>query len=149
MRSLNQWLEIYTESHRNPLNVRIHTIAVPVIFVVTLGLLWAIPNPSFMGGQSVRIFHVLLLASLVFYYRLGRKVFNFMLAYTALALLINYLGFWLLSQSFVYFLIIIFAVAWVAQFYGHKVEGKKPSFINDLQFLLVGPVWVFRKLKLL
>ena len=39
---------------------------------------------------------------------------------------------------------IIFVVAWIGQFIGHKIEGKKPSFFNDLQFLLVGPIWVIR-----
>jgi uncharacterized membrane protein YGL010W len=46
--------------------------------------------------------------------------------------------------------VIIFAVAWIGQFYGHKVEGKKPSFFKDVQFLLIGPAWlmhfVYRKL---
>ncbi len=41
----------------------------------------------------------------------------------------------------------IFVIAWIGQFYGHKVEGKKPSFLKDLQFLLIGPAWVFEKLS--
>lgn len=36
----------------------------------------------------------------------------------------------------------IFVVAWIAQFYGHHVEGKKPSFFADLQFLMIGPLWL-------
>jgi uncharacterized membrane protein YGL010W len=40
----------------------------------------------------------------------------------------------------------IFVVAWIGQFYGHKVEGMKPSFIKDLQFLLIGPLWVIEKI---
>jgi uncharacterized membrane protein YGL010W len=39
------------------------------------------------------------------------------------------------------FYIGVFILAWIGQFYGHKVEGKKPSFFKDLQFLLIGPVW--------
>ena len=38
--------------------------------------------------------------------------------------------------------LVIFVAAWVGQFYGHKVEGKKPSFLKDLQFLLIGPAWL-------
>ena len=38
--------------------------------------------------------------------------------------------------------LVIFFVAWVGQFYGHKVEGKKPSFLKDIQFLLIGPAWL-------
>jgi uncharacterized membrane protein YGL010W len=28
------------------------------------------------------------------------------------------------------------------QVWGHKVEGKKPSFVDELVFLLVGPMFV-------
>jgi uncharacterized membrane protein YGL010W len=45
--------------------------------------------------------------------------------------------------------LIIFILAWIGQFWGHKIEGKKPSFIKDVQFLMIGPAWVmsflFRK----
>ena len=40
------------------------------------------------------------------------------------------------------FSVIIFVIAWIGQFIGHKIEGKKPSFIEDLQFLLIGPAWL-------
>ena len=40
------------------------------------------------------------------------------------------------------FCLIVFALAWIGQFYGHSVEGKKPSFLKDLQFLLIGPMWL-------
>jgi len=36
----------------------------------------------------------------------------------------------------------IFVIAWIGQFIGHKIEGKKPSFLEDLQFLLIGPAWL-------
>ena len=36
----------------------------------------------------------------------------------------------------------IFVIAWIGQFIGHKIEGKKPSFLEDLQFLMVGPAWL-------
>ena len=48
--------------------------------------------------------------------------------------------------SLFYFSLGIFVVTWIGQFYGHKLEGKKPSFFKDLQFLLIGPAWVFEKL---
>ena len=40
------------------------------------------------------------------------------------------------------FSVIIFVIAWTGQFIGHKIEGKKPSFIKDIQFLLIGPAWL-------
>lgn len=42
---------------------------------------------------------------------------------------------WLLS-------VIVFVIAWIGQFVGHQIEGKKPSFFKDLQFLLIGPLWL-------
>ena len=38
--------------------------------------------------------------------------------------------------------IAVFVVAWIGQFIGHKIEGKKPSFFDDLRFLLIGPLFV-------
>jgi uncharacterized membrane protein YGL010W len=38
--------------------------------------------------------------------------------------------------------IIIFIAAWIGQFIGHKIEGEKPSFMDDIQFLLIGPAWL-------
>jgi uncharacterized membrane protein YGL010W len=40
--------------------------------------------------------------------------------------------------------IAVFVVSWIFQFWGHKIEGKKPSFATDLAFLLIGPMWVQR-----
>jgi uncharacterized membrane protein YGL010W len=36
----------------------------------------------------------------------------------------------------------VFVIAWIGQFVGHKIEGKKPSFFDDLRFLLIGPLFV-------
>ena len=36
----------------------------------------------------------------------------------------------------------LWLLAWAVQVWGHKVEGKKPSFVDDLVFLLVGPMFV-------
>ena len=38
--------------------------------------------------------------------------------------------------------VVIFVLAWIVQFYGHKIEGAKPSFLEDLQFLMIGPAWL-------
>jgi uncharacterized membrane protein YGL010W len=51
----------------------------------------------------------------------------------------------LMQISIFLFSLTLFAILWLFQFIGHKIEGKKPSFFEDLQFLLIGPIWVFRK----
>ena len=39
----------------------------------------------------------------------------------------------------------VFVAAWIAQFIGHEIEGKRPSFLTDLQYLLIGPIWLVSK----
>ena len=39
----------------------------------------------------------------------------------------------------------VFVVAWIAQFIGHQIEGRRPSFLTDLTYLLIGPAWVVAK----
>ncbi len=141
-------MDVYAESHQNPTNIKIHTIAVPLIFFASVGMLWLIPNPEFMGGQKIRIFHLILGLALTFYMRLGKKIFNTMLVFFLLTILIHYLGYWIFFNNYIWVLVSIFILAWVAQFHGHNVEGKKPSFFTDLQFLLIGPVWVLKKMRL-
>jgi len=36
----------------------------------------------------------------------------------------------------------VFVIAWILQFIGHAVEGKRPSFFTDVRFLLIGPAWL-------
>jgi uncharacterized membrane protein YGL010W len=79
-----------------------------------------------------------------FYLRLGFWYFLEMLSIILLCIIGN---FWLGNNvTLLYVSIIIFVVGWIGQFWGHKIEGKKPSFIKDLQFLLIGPLWLLQKL---
>jgi uncharacterized membrane protein YGL010W len=38
--------------------------------------------------------------------------------------------------------IALFVATWIGQFIGHAIEGKRPSFLKDLQFLMIGPLWL-------
>ena len=87
---------------------------------------------------------VALLFVLFFYIRLSVKMALQILFFSGFCMIANYFigqyaPLWMVS-------IAIFVVAWIGQFYGHKLEGKKPSFIKDLQFLLIGPAWVIQKM---
>ncbi len=150
MKTLQDWYDDYAVSHQNKTNQQIHYVCVPVIFFSIVGLLMSIPsgfltglgleNPM-VGNWAVAV----LIPVLLFYLRLSFSLFLRMLGFSVLCIIGNYyLGQYLplLMTS-----LIIFALAWIGQFYGHKVEGKKPSFLKDLQFLLIGPAWVFEKLS--
>jgi uncharacterized membrane protein YGL010W len=141
MRTLNQWLDLYAVSHQNPTNKLIHKVCVPVITFTVFGLLWSLPFPSttLIYLNWATIFAAM---TLVFYIRLSLSLFFIMLAQVVFYL---WLCYYISSLTNLLTLsIVLFIIAWVGQFWGHKIEGKKPSFFQDLQFLLIGPIWVVK-----
>ena len=149
MRNIHEWLEKYGESHQNSTNKAIHWICVPLIFISLFGLL-ASPGLWFPIDYSFTLFEipfqinwtmVLILIATIFYLSLSFSLTIGMLLISIIALLINYkldqlpIELWKTS-------LIIFVIAWIGQFMGHKIEGKKPSFFEDIQFLLIGPAWL-------
>ncbi len=147
MRNLSEWLHEYSKSHQNPTNQKIHKVCVPAIYFTVVAILWCIPLPnSIIWVPFNNVFWLVLLPILGFYLMLGIKPFMVMLTMTAVCVaILLYLD----AISFNYILemaIGLFIVAWILQFWGHKIEGAKPSFINDLAFLLIGPLWVFNRI---
>lgn len=151
MKTLQQWYDEYAISHQHEVNKKIHLVCVPAIYFSIVGLIICIPNEilthqvglthPLLGNWAI----VALIPVLLFYLSLSFKVFLKMFWFSVFAVLGNYLiGKYLrlLPVS-----VLIFALAWIGQFYGHKIEGKKPSFLKDLQFLLIGPAWVFEKIQ--
>ncbi len=133
VRRVDVLLARYGESHRNPRNERIHFVAIPLIILSLLGLLSAV-HPWLAYGFVG--------ASLIYYARLSAVFLASMALLSALALgLVHAMGGWVLPLSGA-----IFVLAWVAQFIGHRIEGKKPSFLEDLQYLWVGPLFVLARL---
>ncbi|WP_180130257.1 DUF962 domain-containing protein [Acinetobacter sp. YH12072] len=127
MKTISEWLDEYSESHQNKTNKLIHWVCVPTIYFSIIGI---------MGHFSALLTALLLVLAFVFYARL-----DIVLAVAMAALTLMMAWFiWVLPIG-VGFFIALFVFAWIGQFYGHKVEGKKPSFFKDLQFLLIGPLW--------
>lgn len=132
-RDIATWLSDYAISHQHPVNKKIHWLCVPTIFASIIGM-----------GMSLHVAFTLVLLALVmlFYLRLSTKLFIAMgmfVLFCLAAIAILPFGF--------KFYFAVFVVAWIGQFAGHKMEGKKPSFIEDLQFLLIGPAWVANSLS--
>ena len=138
MNSIDNWLEAYGESHQNPINKKIHWICVPLIMLSLLGLLWNIQIPLFNGLEWVNFSTLLIIFASIYYFKLsipmgiGMLLSSFIMIY--IIIYINAFG--------IMPYVIIFIIAWIGQFIGHKIEGKKPSFFEDLQFLLIGPLWL-------
>lgn len=151
MQSRSEYIEKYSISHRNPVNQIIHMICVPTIFVATVAFGWLIPLGLFLPGipadaaRWINLGTVAALPVLYFYARLGWSSLLtgsvWLTASYAICASIQAAGGSLFWISF-----IAWVTAWVVQLYGHKVEGAKPSFIDDLVFLLIGPLFVRDKL---
>ncbi len=142
---LNQYFQEYSESHQNLINKKIHLFAVPLISFSLLGLLMTIPTPSwFFEGMDWSTPFVI--CALVFYFSFKSPRLNVVII---LFLAIQLLGLQILRPNLLIPCLLIFGISWVAQFYGHHIEGRKPAFFKDLFFLLIGPLWVLRYLKLL
>ena len=150
MKSLQQWLNEYGESHQNETNKTIHWICVPTIFFSIAGLLYGIKLPWAIEGIQINLAMIVMLLVVLYYFSLSKTLWIGMVLFGLLCLGLCYFiekaGFiqlWL-------FCLITFTLAWIGQFYGHNVEGKKPSFLKDIQFLLIGPAWlmsfVYKKL---
>lgn len=146
MRSLPQFLSDYGQSHRNTFNQWVHIVCVPAIVFSTLGLLWLIPIGGWLGltgtaGEWVNGATLLAAVSGVVYLRLAVGVFVLMAGWFAVSAVIiqSVLA---AGWSLFWLSLMVWVAAWALQVYGHKVEGKKPSFVEDLVFLLIGPIFV-------
>jgi uncharacterized membrane protein YGL010W len=147
MRRIDELLVEYGESHQNSTNKAIHWICVPLIFFSVVGLIASIPSglvQQFLGeGNPYANWATVTLVLVLIYYvsisiplSIGMMLFGTLCLFVAnIIAKVDIAPLWQVS-------LIIFAVAWIGQFYGHKVEGKKPSFFKDVQFLLIGPAWL-------
>ncbi len=148
MKSVDQWLAEYGESHQNPSNKMLHWICVPVIVISLVGLLASLPVPNAFRDLSTRVGWpvvnwgtVLILLGVVYYFLMSRSLAIGMLLFSALVIAAIV---WLdqLPVSLWITCIALFIVAWIGQFIGHHFEGKRPSFFKDIQFLMIGPLWL-------
>ena len=132
-RRVDQLLAHYGESHQHPQNELIHYVAIPVIMLSLIGMLFAIHTYlayAFIGASGV-------------YYARLSVVFLAAMAVWSL----TSIGLLLLMGPYLLPICVgLFVVAWVMQFVGHHIEKKKPSFLEDLQYLWVGPLFVLSKL---
>jgi len=139
----------YAESHQHPSNKLIHWICVPLIVFSILGLVWSIPFPhlNFLGRYNGFLNWASFLIAFTgyYYYRLS-PVLSYLaiLLFFVMALVITQLEKWVLIGGPALWLVcaVIFVLAWTGQFVGHKIEGKRPPFLQDIQFLLIGPIWL-------
>lgn len=139
-RQIDALLEEYGESHTNKLNILIHAIAVPSIYWVTIALIWSIPSPEMLSFFNLTWAHVLVIPVLYYYFKLSGPIGAAMTLLT-IGVFVTIDMVYQAGIEVWQFSLALFVVMWILQFVGHHIEGKKPSFLKDLQFLLVGPAW--------
>lgn len=152
MRRVDRYLDEYAQSHRHPLNQAIHIVCVPLIYFSTLGLAWLIPVGRWIPGLPVgwqpwiNLASLSLIPQLVFYFRLsaGSALTGLVWMAISLAAILAILN---AQLSLLWICATVWLVSWAVQFYGHKVEGAKPSFAKDLVFLFIGPLFVSNKVR--
>jgi uncharacterized membrane protein YGL010W len=146
MRTVHDWFGSYSADHQNPTNRLIHWICVPAILWSAIAALWVLPVPASIGRPGLWC-ALLMVGALTFYWRLSRALGAAMIVlFVALALLTN-VAYDALGPSHLLWLAIgVFVIAWIGQFVGHIIEGRRPSFFTDLAYLLIGPAWLMGKL---
>ncbi len=145
-RPVDAWLGNYSEDHRNPTNILIHWICVPAILWTVIAGLWAVPVPALIGRPGLWA-AVAMFFAFAFYMRLSRTLAFGMIVVFAVFGLISEVLYRSVGPTTLWQIALgVFVIAWIAQFVGHKIEGKKPSFLTDLAYLLIGPLWLVAKL---
>ncbi len=131
-------MDEYGVDHTHPTNKLIHKICVPLIMFSIIGILWSLPR-----WNSINWALVLIIPTLLFYISLKKTVM------LVLMIIQTFLMCWISAVLYGQGILLevsitVFILAWIGQFVGHKIEGRKPSFLQDLSFLLIGPLWVNR-----
>ena len=141
MSNINEWNDEYAKYHRNKANKIIHWICIPLIMFSLLGLLSLMTLFTFNSVTISALWFCIIFA--IGYYiklskslALGMAIISIFFIYIIELINLNFI-----NQKFKIFLG-IFIISWIGQFIGHKIEGKKPAFVKDLQFLLIGPLWL-------
>ena len=145
-RPIDRWFRNYSGDHRNETNQLIHVVAVPAILWSVVALLWCIPifGALFKSGIWAAL---AMFGAWMFYNRLSRRIgLGMLVVFFTMGCLCRLLEQRFGLQFLLWLAIGVFVVAWIAQFIGHKIEGRKPSFLTDLTYLLIGPIWVLNKL---
>lgn len=132
MSVLTRLLESYEKNHQNPINEAIHIIAIPLIMFSILGM---------TAAFDIFLEYILVGIVIIYYLKLSKIAALLMLVW-----LLIYLGLVILLKPYIIEIsILLFAFGWILQFLGHFIEGKRPSFFEDLRYFLIGPLFVIQK----
>jgi uncharacterized membrane protein YGL010W len=147
MRNAQAWFDSYAGDHQHPTNRALHWLCVPAILWCVIALIWTIPVPPQLGRPGFWAMVAMFGAFAFYYYRLSRVIgLSMAVAFIVLGIVTEFFYRALGPASLAWLAFGVFVVAWVGQFVGHHIEGRRPSFLTDLAYLLIGPAWLMSKL---
>ena len=145
MKNIYEWNNEYALYHKNKTNKAIHWICIPLIMFSLFGLLSLIKPFIFMingGTYKITVLGLFIISAILYYLNLSKSLaIGMVLVSVVFLTIIDAISLFDKNQLFLIY-VSIFIIAWIGQFIGHKIEGKKPAFFKDLQFLLIGPLWL-------
>ena len=143
MRNLEQQITQYAAYHRDRRNIATHFVGVPmIVFSVVLALV-----PWTVFGVNVALIAIMLAAAYYLFLdvALGTAmlVFLFFFCYLTAVYFNARLG---NTGAIMGSAVLLFVVGWIIQFIGHKYEGMKPAFTDDIIGLVIGPLFIMTEL---
>lgn len=143
MRNLEQQITQYAAYHRDRRNIATHFIGVPmIVYSVVLAMV-----PWTIFGVNVALIAIMLAA--VYYLLLdvalgtAMLIFLFFFCYLSAVYFNARLG---NTGAIMGLAVLLFVVGWIIQFIGHKYEGMKPAFTDDIIGLVIGPLFIMTEL---
>lgn len=155
---VNQVIDDYSASHKNPINQAIQWICIPLLTFGVLGIVWSIPFPylAFLGKYNGFVnWASFLIAFSIYYYYKTSPVLSYGILLFVFAFSAGIVGLekfhthnnWPTMGSVC---MGVFVLGLILQFIGYKYEGATPSLSSNLKLLLHGPLWLmymlFKKL---
>lgn len=132
---LKKLLIQYGEGHLNNQNILLHNLGIPLIILGSIGILAKIPSPfpiEYVAGLLI-----------LFYY------LSFKSIRTALVWIFQFAILFVLQRNIILDSILLWlflaAIGWILLGIGHKIEGSKPRFTEEIRMFLIGPIWIFRR----
>ena len=141
MQGLEQNLTQYAAYHRDRRNIATHFVGVPmIVFSIVLALaVVVIP----VGPVAVTLAAVVSVAACAYYLRLDLALGTTMaLTLFVMCALASEITHRMGTGTALAVAAAIFVVGWAIQFLGHRFEGVKPAFYDDVKQLLIGPLFV-------
>jgi uncharacterized membrane protein YGL010W len=139
----------YEANRQHPSNRLIHWVCIPMILFSILGLAWSVPFPhlDFLGKYNGFLNWASFLIAFAgyYYYRLSPVLSYMMLLLVfALSLIVVQFEKWELAGGPALWLVctVVLLIAVTGLLIGQKIEGRRSSFLRNVKFVLIGPVWL-------